>query len=98
MGFFLLTLGIISGALWAGSAWGSYWTWDPKESWSLITWFMYAAMIHQRLALGWRGRRSATLAILGFALVMFTFIGVSTLLPGHHAFRGIETLTGGARP
>lgn len=98
LGFFLLTLGIISGALWAGSAWGSYWTWDPKETWSLVTWFAYAAMIHQRLALGWRGRRSAALAIFGFALVMFTFVGVSTLLPGHHAFHAMDSLTGGLRP
>lgn len=87
LGFFLLTLGIISGALWAGSVWGFYWSWDPKEVWSLITWFAYAAMIHQRVALGWRGKRAAVLAILGFALVMFTFIGVSTLLGGHHTFR-----------
>jgi cytochrome c-type biogenesis protein CcsB len=98
MGFFLLTLGIISGALWAGSAWGSYWTWDPKETWSLVTWFAYAAMIHQRLALGWRGRRSATLAIFGFVLVMFTFLGVSALLGGHHAFRGADSFTEGTLP
>jgi cytochrome c-type biogenesis protein CcsB len=87
-GFFLLTLGIISGALWAGSIWGFFWSWDPKETWSLITWFAYAAMVHQRLVLGWRGKRAAMLAILGFALVMFTFIGVSTLLGGYHSFYG----------
>jgi cytochrome c-type biogenesis protein CcsB len=86
LGFFLLTLGIISGALWAGSAWGFYWSWDPKETWSLITWFAYAAMVHQRMVLGWRGKRAAVLAILGFCLVMFTFLGVSALLGGHHAF------------
>lgn len=86
LGFFLLTLGIISGALWAGSAWGFYWSWDPKETWSLITWFAYAAMVHQRMALGWRGKRAAVLAIAGFCLVMFTFLGVSALLGGHHAF------------
>ncbi|MCL5126022.1 MAG: c-type cytochrome biogenesis protein CcsB [Deltaproteobacteria bacterium] len=86
IGFFLLTLGIISGALWASSAWGSYWDWDPKETWSLITWFAYAAMVHQRLALGWRGKKAAVLALAGFALVMFTFIGVSFLFPGHHSF------------
>ena len=80
LGFFLLTLGIISGALWAGSAWGFYWSWDPKETWSLITWFAYAAMVHQRLALGWRGKRAALLALIGFALVMFTFLGVSVLV------------------
>jgi cytochrome c-type biogenesis protein CcsB len=86
IGFFLLTLGIISGALWANSAWGQFWSWDPKETWSLITWFAYAGMIHQRLALGWRGKKAAILAILGFMLVMFTFLGVSALLGGHHAF------------
>lgn len=86
IGFFFLTLGIISGALWASSAWGSYWNWDPKETWSLITWFAYAAMVHQRLALGWRGKKAAMLALAGFALVMFTFIGVSLLFVGHHSF------------
>ena len=86
-GFFLLTLGIISGALWAGSAWGFYWSWDPKETWSLITWFAYAAMVHQRVVLGWRGKRAAMLAIIGFGLVMFTFLGVSAILGGHHAFK-----------
>lgn len=92
LGFFFLTLGIISGALWAGSAWGFYWSWDPKETWSLITWLIYAAIIHQRLALGWRGKRIAVLAILGFALVIFTFIGVSALLGGHHGFNGTSPL------
>jgi len=93
LGFFLLTLGIISGALWAGSAWGFYWSWDPKETWSLITWFVYAVMVHQRVALGWRGRRAALMAIFGFCLVMFTFVGVNALLGGHHAFR--VTIGGG---
>jgi len=86
MGFFFLTLGIVTGALWAESAWGAFWTWDPKETWSLITWFAYAAMVHQRVVLGWRGKRAALLALFGFALVMFTFIGVSLLFSGHHAF------------
>jgi cytochrome c-type biogenesis protein CcsB len=93
LGFFFLTLGIISGALWAGSAWGYYWSWDPKETWSLITWFVYAAIIHQRLALGWRGKRAAVLAIFGFVLVIFTFIGVSALLGGHHGFTGTSSFT-----
>ncbi|MEI7449962.1 MAG: c-type cytochrome biogenesis protein CcsB [Desulfomonile sp.] len=88
LGFFLLTVGIISGALWAGSVWGFYWSWDPKETWSLITWFAYAAMVHQRVVLGWRGKRAAVLALIGFGLVMFTFLGVSALLGGHHAFKG----------
>lgn len=87
IGFFLMTVGIVSGALWAGSAWGFYWSWDPKETWSLITWFAYAAMVHQRLVLGWRGKKAAVMAIIGFGLVMFTFIGVSAFFAGHHAFR-----------
>ncbi|MCA1960280.1 MAG: c-type cytochrome biogenesis protein CcsB [Desulfomonile sp.] len=87
-GFFLLTLGIITGAFWASSVWGSYWTWDPKETWTLITWFVYAGMIHQRMVLGWRGKRAAVLAIIGFGLVMFSFVGVNALLGGHHAFQG----------
>lgn len=87
IGFFLMTVGIVSGALWAGSAWGFYWSWDPKETWSLITWFAYAAMVHQRLVLGWRGKKAAIMAIMGFILVMFTFIGVSVLFTGHHSFR-----------
>jgi cytochrome c-type biogenesis protein CcsB len=92
IGFFLLTLGLISGALWAGSAWGFYWSWDPKETWSLITWFAYAAMVHQRVVLGWRGKRAAMLAILGFGLVMFTFLGVSAIMGGHHAFSSSKDL------
>ncbi len=87
IGFFLMTVGIVSGALWAGSAWGFYWSWDPKETWSLITWFAYAAMVHQRMVLGWRGKKAAIMAIIGFGLVLFTFIGVSVLFSGHHSFR-----------
>lgn len=94
LGFFFLTLGIISGALWAESAWGSFWTWDPKETWSLITWFGYAAMVHQRVVLGWRGKRAALLAIFGFGLVMFTFIGVSAFFSGHHAFNVTNPVIG----
>ena len=97
LGFFFLTLGIISGALWAGSAWGYYWSWDPKETWSLITWFAYAGMVHQRLALGWRGKRAAILAIIGFGLVMFTFLGVTALSGGYHTFRGVGSFRGAAR-
>lgn len=94
LGFFLLTLGIISGALWAGSAWGFYWSWDPKETWSLVTWFAYAAMVHQRVVLGWRGKRAAVLAIFGFGLVMFTFLGVSAFMGGHHSFKPAYMETG----
>lgn len=85
-GFPLLTLGIITGAVWAEYAWGRYWGWDPKETWSLITWFLYAAMLHQRLTLGWRGRKAAIMAIVGFMSLIFTFLGVNLLLPGLHAY------------
>ncbi len=88
IGFTLLTLGIISGSIWAQNAWGTYWSWDPKETWSLITWFLYAALFHERLAVGWRGRRAAVLAIIGFLAVLFTFLGVSFLLPGQHSYLG----------
>ncbi len=81
LGFPLLTMGIITGAIWAQQAWGTYWSWDPKETWSLITWFLYAALLHGRLTVGWRGRRAAIWAILGFASVLFTFLGVNLVLP-----------------
>ncbi|MBI5441154.1 MAG: c-type cytochrome biogenesis protein CcsB [Deltaproteobacteria bacterium] len=81
IGFPLLTLGIITGAIWAQQAWGSYWTWDPKETWSLITWLLYAALLHGRLTIGWRGRRAAWWALIGFASVLFTFLGVNFVLP-----------------
>ncbi len=85
-GFPLLTLGIITGAVWAEYAWGRYWNWDPKETWSLITWFLYAALLHQRLTVGWRGRKAAIMAIAGFLAVLFTFLGVNLLLPGLHSY------------
>lgn len=85
-GFPLMTMGIISGAVWAEMSWGTYWSWDPKETWALITWFIYAALLHGRLTTGWRGRRAAILAIVGFIFVLFTFIGVNMLLPGLHSY------------
>jgi cytochrome c-type biogenesis protein CcsB len=84
--FPLLTFMIIAGAYWANRTWGAYWSWDPKEDWALITWLTYAGYIHMRLTRGWRGRRSAYFAIIGFAVVMFTFFGVTYLLPGLHAY------------
>lgn len=84
--FPLLTLMIITGAYWANRTWGSYWSWDPKEDWALITWLTFAGYLHMRLTRGWRGRRAATMAIIGFAIVMFTFFGVTYLLPGLHAY------------
>lgn len=84
-GFLWLTLGIITGSVWANSAWGTYWSWDPKETWSLITWLTYAVMLHVRLVRGWRGVRMAIMAIIGFACVLFTYLGVN-LLPSLHSY------------
>jgi cytochrome c-type biogenesis protein CcsB len=84
-GFLFLTVGIITGAVWANSAWGRYWGWDPKETWSLITWFVYAALLHARMMRGWHGKRIAVLSVLGFAAVLFTYFGVN-LLPGMHSY------------
>jgi cytochrome c-type biogenesis protein CcsB len=84
--FPLLTLMIAAGAYWANRTWGSYWSWDPKETWAAITWLIYAGYLHMRITRGWRGRRAAYFAILGFAIVMFTFFGVTYLLPGLHAY------------
>jgi len=84
--FPLLTLMIAAGAYWANRAWDSYWSWDPKETWAAITWLVYAGYLHARITHGWRGRRAAYLAIAGFAVVMFTFFGVTYLLPGLHAY------------
>jgi cytochrome c-type biogenesis protein CcsB len=89
-GFPLMTMGIISGAVWANSAWGGYWRWDPKETWALITWFLYAALLHGRLTVGWRGRRAAIFAIIGFLSLLFTFFGVNLLLSGEHTFRSLQ--------
>ncbi len=86
IGFPLLTLGIITGSIWAESAWGAYWSWDPKETWSLVTWFFYAALLHQRLTVGWRGRRAAIMTIISFFILLFTFLGVNLLLPGQHSY------------
>lgn len=81
-----LTLLILTGAVWAEYAWGSYWRWDPKETWSLITWLIYAVYLHGRVALGWRGSRAMLWTIIGFIMVLFTFIGVNVLLPGLHSY------------
>ena len=85
LGFLFLSVGIITGAVWANSAWGRYWGWDPKETWSLITWFVYATLLHARLTRGWHGRRIAYLSMVGFAAVIFTYFGVN-LLPGLHSY------------
>ena len=86
IGFPMLTLGIITGAAWASYAWGSYWSWDPKETWSLITWFIYAAFLHARYSRAWRGKKTALLSIGGFCAVIFTYFGVNFLLAGLHSY------------
>jgi len=85
-GFPFLGVGIVSGAVWANYAWGTYWSWDPKETWSLITWFIYAAYLHARVTRGWKGKRAAYLSIAGFLAVLFLYWGVSFILPGLHAY------------
>ena len=87
IGFPIFTLGgLIFGAIWADQAWGVYWSWDPKETWSLITWFFYAFYLHARLMRGWRGNKVAVVAVLGFVAVIFTYLGVNLLLSGLHAY------------
>ncbi|MBW1804947.1 MAG: c-type cytochrome biogenesis protein CcsB [Deltaproteobacteria bacterium] len=85
IGFLMLTLGIITGSVWAHSAWGTYWSWDPKETWSLVTWLVYAVLLHSRLIRGWKGKRLAVLSIIGFACVLFTYFGVN-YLSGLHSY------------
>jgi cytochrome c-type biogenesis protein CcsB len=88
LGFLFLSVGIITGAVWANSAWGRYWGWDPKETWSLITWFIYATLLHARLMRGWHGKRIAFLSMFGFAAVLFTYFGVN-LLQGLHSYGAV---------
>lgn len=85
-GYLFLTLVIITGAIWAERAWSRYWAWDPKETWSLITWIIYSAYLHVRLMKGWKGKNAALFAIVGFICVIFTYIGVNTLLPSVHSY------------
>ncbi|MBI5017838.1 MAG: c-type cytochrome biogenesis protein CcsB [Deltaproteobacteria bacterium] len=86
VGFPFLTLGILTGAIWANYAWGTYWSWDPKETWSLITWLVYAAYLHARFTAGWKGPRLAWLSAVGFAAVLFTYWGVNFVLSGLHSY------------
>ncbi len=87
-GFPMLTLGIVTGAAWANYAWGTYWSWDPKETWSLIIWFIYAAFLHARFTRGWVGKKAAWLSIWGFAATIFCYLGVNLLLSGLHSYGG----------
>jgi cytochrome c-type biogenesis protein CcsB len=90
LGFTLYTLGMIIGAIYARYALGSFWRWDAKEVWSLITWLLYAVLLHERLTVGWRGRRAAVLSIIAFAVLIFTFLGASIWLSEYHSFRSLE--------
>ncbi len=84
-GFPLLTLAIITGAIWAEYVWGSYWTWEPRQTWSLITWFLYAALLHGRLTVGWRGRKAAIYSIIAFLILIGSFITIKLFAWGVHA-------------
>ena len=86
LGFPLLTIGIIAGGVWANEAWGSYWSWDPKETWSLITWLIFAAYLHTRITKGWQGRNPAILASLGLLVVWICYLGVNLLGKGLHSY------------
>lgn len=86
LGFPLLTIGIIAGAVWANEAWGSYWSWDPKETWALIAWLVFAAYLHARITRGWQGRRPAILAATGFVIVWVCYLGVNLLGKGLHSY------------
>jgi ABC-type transport system involved in cytochrome c biogenesis permease subunit len=86
VGFPLLSAGILTGAVWAHYAWGSYWSWDPKETWSLITWIVYAVFLHARYVRGWKGKRAVMLSLIGFLSVIFTYFGVNFILAGLHSY------------
>jgi cytochrome c-type biogenesis protein CcsB len=86
LGFPFLTIGIISGGVWANEAWGSYWSWDPKETWALITWLVFAAYLHARITKGWQGQKTAILASLGFFVIWICYLGVNFLGKGLHSY------------
>ena len=85
-GFPLLTIGIIAGAVWANEAWGSYWSWDPKETWALITWLVFASYLHARITKSWQGEKPAMIASLGFVVVWICYLGVNFLGKGLHTY------------
>ena len=87
--FPLFTFAVIAGAIWAESAWGRYWGWDPKETWAFITWVVYAAYLHARATGGWRGRRAAVIALVGYAAFLFNYFGVNILFSGLHSYGGV---------
>jgi cytochrome c-type biogenesis protein CcsB len=83
-GFLMLTLAIVSGAIWADATWGHFWSWEPQESWSLVIWLLYAGLLESRLTAGWRGRRVAALTIVVFSVLVGSFVGVNLVAPGKH--------------
>ena len=87
LGMMFLTVTINIGAIWAENAWGSYWSWDPKETWALVTWMIYLVYLHLRIHRGWNGKTAAIVGVIGFVCVLFTYIGVNTLLPGLHSYK-----------
>ena len=90
-GFPFLTVGMMTGSIYAQYALGAYWQWDPKEVWSLITWLFYAALLHERLAAGWRGRKAAVMSIVCFCILLFTFAGASLWMGGYHSFASLQS-------
>src|SRR5574340_314694 len=86
IGFPLLTIGIVTGAFWANVAWGTYWSWDPTETWSLLVWLIYAAYLHARITRGWRGTKAAVLSIVGFSATIFCYLGVNLVRSGLHSY------------
>jgi cytochrome c-type biogenesis protein CcsB len=91
IGFPFLTIGILSGAVWANEAWGSYWSWDPKETWALLTWLIFAIYLHTRLSKGWDGKKPAIIASFGFVIVWICYLGVNLLGEGLHSYGWIST-------
>ena len=90
LGFPFLTIGIISGGVWANEAWGSYWSWDPKETWALITWLVFATYLHARITKGWEGKKTAILGGLGFFVIWICYLGVNFLGKGLHSYGWIS--------
>jgi cytochrome c-type biogenesis protein CcsB len=88
-GFPIWTFGVMAGAIWADKAWGSYWSWDPTETWAFITWVVYACFLHARATAGWRGRRAAYIQLVGFGCVLFNVLVVSLVIPGLHSYAGL---------
>ena len=87
--FVLWTFTVVAGAIWAAEAWGRYWGWDPKETWALVTWVIYACYLHARSTAGWRGSKAAAIAILGLASFWFNFVGINLLVSGLHSYAGV---------